>query len=48
MSVGTGGFVMLTETALESAGVEVGVLTVTLAVPAVVRSDSGTVALSPP
>src|SRR6202023_3214668 len=44
--VGTGGFVILTITVLESDGFALGVLTVTLAVPVVVRSAAGTVANS--
>ena len=47
VSVGTGGFVMVTVIALERAGVAVGVLTVKVAVPAVARSVAGTVAESP-
>jgi hypothetical protein len=47
VNVGTGGLLMVSVTAFEPEGIAFGVLTVTVAVPAVVRSDAGTVAISP-
>jgi hypothetical protein len=46
VNVGTGGLTMDTLTEFETAGLAFGVFTVTLAVPAVVKSEAGTVATS--
>ncbi len=45
--VGTGGLTMFKVTALDPVGFALGVLAVMLAVPVAVRSDAGTVAMSP-